>query len=377
MSTVLDTPLSAALAPAALARADGARTRIADCDIHPAFNGVQDMLPFLSRRWAEHIQTYGIHLRRPFTGTVAYPRSAPLLARRDAWPETGGPPGSDLAFMQRQHLDAYDIDFGVLQVLDLFAYNEQNLEFGAALATAVNDWQLARWCDPDPRLRGSIVVVQDDAEAAVAEIERRARDARFVQVNLSPRASEPLGRKRYWPIYAAAQAAGLPIGVHVGGYGGNAPTGSGWPSFYAEEHHSNAHTMQAQLASLVIEGIPARFPGLRFVFIEGGFGWVPATVWRLDRHYARFRSEVPHLRRLPSAYVRDHFWFTTQPIEEPERAEDMRAVLDWVGTDRLMFSSDYPHWDFDDPRHVFRIALSDDERRAIFHDNAAAFYGFA
>ena len=55
-------------------------------------------------------------LRTPFTATTPYPRSAPLLSRRDAWPPTGGPPGSDLAFMRQQHLDALNVEFGLLQV---------------------------------------------------------------------------------------------------------------------------------------------------------------------------------------------------------------------------------------------------------------------
>ena len=59
-----------------------------------------------------------------------------------------------------------------------------------------------------------------------------------MQINVSPRANEPLGRRRYWPIYARAEELGLPLGIHVGGYGGHAPTGGGWPSYYAEEHQS-------------------------------------------------------------------------------------------------------------------------------------------
>jgi hypothetical protein len=74
--------------------------------------------------------------------------------------------------------------------------------------------------------------------------------------------------------------------------------------------------------------------------------------------------------------VRQHFWFTTQPIEEPETTADMRAVIDWIGVDRLMFSSDYPHWDFDDPRHAFRIPLTDAERQKIFNSNARSVYRF-
>lgn len=351
------------------------RTMIADCDIHPSPASERDLYPFLSKRWIEHLQVYGTHMLKPFAGALAYPRSAPLLARRDAWPDGGGPPGSDLDFMRKQHLNALGIDLGIMIVTSPFAFGEQNLEFGAALASAINDWQIEAWCKPEPRLRATITVGQDDAVAAVAEIERRAGDKRFVQVNVAGRALEPLGRRRYWPIYAAAEAAGLPIGIHVGGYGGHSPTGSGWPSFYAEEHQSLAFTMQAQIASLVIEGVFERFPRLRVIFIESGFSWVPALKWRLDQHRQRFADEVRHLRRLPSEYIRDHIWFTTQPVDEPERPKDMRAIIDWIGTDRLLYSSDYPHWDFDDPRYTFKIPLSSEERRTIFHDNAHAFYG--
>src|SRR5204862_541978 len=194
----------------------------------------------------------------------------PLIARRDAWPPTGGPPGSDLDFMRKQHLDPLDVEYGILQVLDLFIFSQQNLEFGAAIQRAINDWQLAFWSDRDPRLKASILAGQDDTEFAIAEIERCAKIGRYVQINVCPRANEPLGRRRYWPIYARAQELGLPLGIHVGGYGGHAPTGGGWPSYYAEEHQSNAHTMAAQLTSLVLEGIPERFPNLKIVFIVNG-----------------------------------------------------------------------------------------------------------
>ena len=187
--------------------------------------------------------------------------------------------------MRKQHLDPLDVEFGILQVLDLFIFSQQNLEFGAAIQRAINDWQLAFWSDRDPRLKASILAGQDDTQLAIAEIERCAKIGRYVQINVCPRANEPLGRRRYWPIYARAQELGLPLGIHVGGYGGHAPTGGGWPSYYAEEHQSNAHTMAAQLTSLVLEGVPERFPKLKIVFIEGGFGWIPSATWRMDQHF--------------------------------------------------------------------------------------------
>src|ERR1700692_3153032 len=143
------------------------RLRIIDCDIHPSLTSRADLYPFLSKRWQEHLKSDGDHLRTPYIGTTPYPRSSPLIARRDAWPPTGGPPGSRLAFMRKPHLDPLDIEFGLLQVLDLFIFSQQNLDFGAAIQRAVNDWQLARWTSRAPRLQGSMLVGHDDTEAAI------------------------------------------------------------------------------------------------------------------------------------------------------------------------------------------------------------------
>ena len=357
------------------ARRTGARTalKIIDCDIHPSLRAREDLYPFLAKRWQEHMQTYGAHLRMPFTSTTPYPRSSPLICRRDAWPPSGGPPGSDLAFMRQQHLDPLDVEFGILQVLDL------------VISSQVRTWSSAPPCSaPSTSGRSSASASPSRGSGPrswSARTTRRPRSRRSSaarpwastsQVNISPRANEPLGRRSYWPIYEAAQAAGLPLGIHVGGYGGHAPTGGGWPSYYNEEHHSNAQSVAAQLTSLVIEGVPERFPKLKFVFIEGGFGWVPAITWRMDKHWQRFRGEVPHLKRPPSEYVREHFWFTTQPIEEPDNARHLRAVIEWIGIDRLLFSSDYPHWDFDDPRYRLQdAACRRAERLKIFNSQRA------
>src|SRR6201986_5689297 len=198
MSEVLDRPLSNE------EQAAQTRLRIIDCDIHPSLRSRADLNEFLPKRWQEHMKTYGDHLRTPYIGTTPYPRSAPLICRRDAWPPTGGVPGSDLAFMQKQHLDPYDVEFGILQVLDLFIFSQQNLEFGAAIQRAINDWQLAFWSDPEPRLKASILAGQDDTALAIAEIERCARIGEYLQINVSPRPNEPPGRRAYWPIFSPA-----------------------------------------------------------------------------------------------------------------------------------------------------------------------------
>jgi predicted TIM-barrel fold metal-dependent hydrolase len=352
-----------------------AATGIVDCDIHPNFRSADDLSPFLSARWRDHWRAYGAHLRQGLSSTLAHPRMTPAVARADAWPPGGGPPGSDLDFMRRQHLDAYGIEHGMLMCLRPGGCDERNLDFAAALCRATNDWQIEAWVRNEPRLSAGITIPQEDPVAAVAEIERCAVDPAFRVINMPPRMMEPPGRRRYWPIYEAAVAAGLPIGLHISGVPGHPSTGAGWPSFYMQEHHANAQSMQAVVTSLIMEGVTERFPTLRFVLIECGFAWAPSLGWRLDKLWRRMRSEVPHVRRPPSESIRERFWYTTQPIEETEEPGDLREIIDWIGWDRLLFSTDYPHWDFDDPRFTFRIQLSDAERQAVFRDNARFVFG--
>jgi uncharacterized protein len=346
---------------------------IVDCDIHPTIRSPADLHAWLPERWRRHLAEYGAQARLPFTTGTQYPKAAPATARRDAWPPAGGPPGSDLSFMQAQLLDANDIAVGILSPLHGSA---RNTDLDAALCTAVNEWQLANWIGREPRLRASVTVAHEDPDLAVEEIAQRADDRRFVQILLPSKTNEPMGRKRYWPVFAAAQSAGLPIGVHVNSVGGGyASTGSGWPSYYLQDHHINVHSFQAQITSLVLEGVFEHFPQLRMVMIEGGFAWLPALCWRLDRQWTRMRSEVPECKRPPSEYVKEHIWFTTQPVEEPEQDEHLRDTLNWIGWDRIMFATDYPHWDYDDPASAFKIRMTQQERAMIYRETACQVYG--
>jgi predicted TIM-barrel fold metal-dependent hydrolase len=272
-------------------------------------------------------------------------------------------------------LDANNVELGILNATGVNGQAFQNRDLGAAYATAVNHWQVVEWTAKEKRLKASIVVPFEDAVASAAEIDRWAGHPDFVQVLLLSRTSEPLGQKRYWPIYEAAVRAGLPIGIHAFGFGGHPITGAGWPSYYIEEMVGHSQSCQALLTSMVFEGVFERFPKLNIVLVEGGFAWAPALCWRMDKHWERLRVETPHVKRPPSEYVREHVWFTTQPIEEPDNPQHLAEVIEWLGWDRLMFSTDYPHWDFDDPLHTFKFAMTEAQKAKVFRDNAKALYG--
>lgn len=346
---------------------------IVDCDVHTTMSSETALEAYLPERWQRYAAAFG---GNAYHG-ARYPRSVPNAARVDAWPPSGGLPGSDIDFMREQLLDRWDIDIAILCPLVRGQGGHRNQDFAAAVATAVNDWTTRELLDVDARLRGSIVVPAECGELAAVEVERRASDARFVQVYLQVQTANPLGQRQYWPMYEAAARHGLPVGIHFGGYGGNAPTGTGWPSFYLEVHVGSAQCFQAQVISLVCEGVFERFPTLRFVLLEGGVAWLPTLAWRLDRAYERLHGEVPHLVRRPSEYIADHFWLTTQPVEEPPDPASFKRVIESFPSlgERLLFSSDYPHWDFDAPDQVFRnVDLEDSMRDRIMHANARALY---
>lgn len=343
---------------------------VIDCDIHNAVppGGLQ---PYLSKRWQEHHKNFGLRGR---PGGY-YPRALPHAARHDAWPPSGVRPGADLGFLQQQLLDAWDIEYGVLNPLISVA-EELNLEYGAALAQAVNEWQVAEWLEPEPRLRASIVVPYEDGELAAAEIHRCGPNPGFVQILLIARSKDPLGNRKYWKIYEAAEEYNLPIGIHFGGIAGPI-TGAGWPSYYIEDHGGMPQAFHTQVNSYVCEGIFERFPTLKVVLIEGGFAWLPPLIWRLDATWKKMRSEVPALKRKPSEYIRNHFWLSTQPMEEPPKREYFEQLLEQMDmNDKLMFATDYPHWDFDAPDRALPSFLKPELRRKILSDNARALYQF-
>ena len=354
-----------------------AKTAIADCDIHPARATKTELYPFLAKRWHDHLETYQEH---PYQGMMEgppYPKAQPNASRRDAYPPEGGPQGSSLSFMQKQHLDPEQRRARRAQSAADRAGPAQPRSGGRDL---LGDQRLA---DREMDQQGLAAEGLDrgrqrgrpDGGRGNPQARRRSRIS--CRCCCLSRNVEPLGQRRYWPIYEAAEEAGLPIGVHAFGFGGNPITASGWPSYYIEEMVGHSQCQQTALASLVLEGVFERYPKLNMVMVEAGFGWAPSLAWRLDRNWERLRSEVPHVKRPPSEYIREHIWWTTQPMEDPERRDHLFDVIDWIGWDKLLFATDYPHWDYDDPSRVLPPGVSDANREAFYLGNAKKVYGVA
>jgi predicted TIM-barrel fold metal-dependent hydrolase len=352
---------------------------IADGDIHPRPAGVgiggvsAALYPYMTKQWVEHVTAFGITYRQPWEKGSAYPKGQPQAARRDAWTPGGGSPGSDLAFMRQQHLDPNNVALGILNPLTS-GQGAQNPDLSLAVCHATNEWQKAEWTSQDSRLKASVVVPYEDTVASVREIELRANDPDFAQVFLLSKTNEPLGQRRYWPIYEAAAATGMPIGIHAFGNGGWPNTTGGWASYYIEEMVGHSMAQQAVLTSLILEGVFERIPSLKVVLIEGGLAWAASLGWRLDAQWKKLKQELPGLKRAPSEYIRSNVWFTTQPIEEPDPRTQLAEVFDWIGWDRILFATDYPHWDYDDPAQALPFKMTEAQRRGIFQDNAKKVY---
>lgn len=343
---------------------------LVDTDVHP-FLLPKDLLVRLDEPWRTHHERFGVRVPNP---PMVYPRVRNSGYRLDSWP-VGGFPGSDLEMCRRQLLDEYGIDYAILIPLQGHTYGAEYPEYAAALCGVINDWVREEWLDQDPRLRSSISIPLETPELAVPEIERCARDPRFVQVLLPTAAEAPLGNRKYWPVYAAAAAAGIPLAIHTGGL--SMHRGAGPPSFYLEEHVYYANLMQAAAMSLICAGVFDRFPSLRVVLVEGGVAWAGPLMWAMDAANAALGNQSPSLERRPSEYFTEHFWFTTQPIEEPDDPRHLLMAIEHTGmADRILFASDYPHWDFDSPSQALPKALPKDLRARILGDNAAGLYGF-
>lgn len=343
--------------------------QIIDCDIHQTWADPDELTKRLPAGF-----------RQPGFGLPVHYLPNPMgVLRDDARPEVGEA-GSSPELMIRQHLDAFNIGKAVLTGSGALSLGvHPNVHYAAALARAYNEALCETWLEADPRFYGSILVTPQDPVAAAEEIRRMGSHPRMVQVIMTSATRIPYGQKSYWPIYEAACEVGIPVAVHPGSETRGIANSfvAGDPTSYFEWHTNISQNYMGQVVSLVLEGVFEKFPALKFVCIEGGIGWIPHVMWRMDKNWKALRSSTPWLTRLPSEYLVDHVRFTTQPIEEPENPAHLLQILEMVHADKtVMFSSDYPHWDNDSPTHGLpKLPAALAER--IFHGNAEDLYDFA
>jgi predicted TIM-barrel fold metal-dependent hydrolase len=350
---------------------------VIDCDVHNNWSSADVLRPYLPPAFREYLERGELpgergsfpHAHRPWLHPEGFKRN-------DSVPPTGGPAGSDYAFMCEQLLDRYAVEYAVLTGEEAIEVSTlANPYYAQALASGYNDWLVENWLPLDRRLKGSLVVAPQDPEGAAKEIRRLGGHPDIVQVLVSSGSQRPYGDPFYDPIWEACGELDLPLAAHLGGQGGvNAnPTGCGPPTFFWEAHALLCETGMGHVASAIAHGVFERWPNTRLVLVECGIAWLPAILWRLDADYRALRKETPWLKRLPSEYAREHIRLTTQPLEQPRHRAALWPALEDVGADdMLLFASDYPHWDFDSPTVV---AVPQAWREKVMRGNARELYG--
>ena len=343
-----------------------------DCDIHPTIPTVQTLIPYLDNVWQHTVRMIArgienLHL-------TSYPPGSTLACRHD-WRPAQGRPAESVEMVRAHVLDHFGLARGILNPVH-GAMALTNGDMAAALCRAINDYVAEHWLAKEPRLSASIVVSLHNPGDAVAEIERRAGDRRFVQVLVLAQGEMPLGRRHYWPVWEACAKAGLPIGIHPGSMFRHAPTQSGFPSTLTEDYIGHAQAFGSQLASLVSEGVFAKFPTLKVVLLESGVTWLPSMMWRIGKDWRGLRGEVPWVDQVPAEIIREHVRLTLTPLDLPAGKVSLEQLCDHLGSDRLiLFSTDYPHYQFDGD-DVLPADVSPALLRKVLVDNPQETYRF-
>jgi uncharacterized protein len=338
--------------------------RIVDCDVHPELKSRDEFLAYLAEPWRS--------MKLPWEGRRVV--VAPDGGRRaDALPPGGGPSASDPAFMEQQLFGDAGVDIAVMIPISLYpwGFHPGSPEEEAAISAAYNEWQADTWIGKynwHGRYRSSILLPVHNPTAARAEIEKWAGHPYFVQALVPHIAPNAFGHPTYDIVWEAAARHGLPIAVHVAsGPGDNIASPVGVLRHFIE-FKSVTYPMAsaAHLLSMLANGTFERHEGLKLVLVEGGISWAYALVSRLNHLLQPAGASV-------AGALKDRVFFTTQPIEEPADPSMLVDVIAKLGPTQLLFSTDYPHFDFDDPKRAL-AAIPKTWHEAILAGNARALY---
>jgi predicted TIM-barrel fold metal-dependent hydrolase len=341
-----------------------------DADVHVTVSALDVLRPYLKPHWLEFVNETGFQAP-PWTHTL-YPPGVSITAAARWRPADGRPPASDLCLLREHVLDPDQVETAILNCY-WGLESIRHPDFALGLAQALNDWIVAEWLDKDPRLRASIVVPGFVPDEAASEIDRVGAHPGFVQVLMPVRASRLYGQRPYHPVFEAIERNDLVAGIHYGGTTDGPPTPSGYPSWFMEEYTGHIQAFQAQILSLIGEGVFEKFPRLRVSLLECGFAWLGPLMWRADKEWKGLRRDVPWVKQPPSQTIRERIKISTQPLDTGPPEQFKRAV-EWLGSDELlMYASDYPH-DHGDDIATLLAALPQTAHEKVMATNARTHY---
>jgi predicted TIM-barrel fold metal-dependent hydrolase len=363
-----------AISPVSAEKASGSAVavKVVDADVHPTIT-VDKFADHIPEPWRTRYFKQALPMVGGLYGSVM------SFSREDTNPPGGGGPGSDPDFAAHQLFVDEKVDYAVLIPMSATSNQLTNPEAETAFLSGVNTYTAESWLGKDNwhgRYKGSIAVSPADPEGAAREIERWAGHPHFVQVGMPLGSRVPFGNPRHDAIWAAATKNNLPVGFHFTTTASmNWLTPAGFPSSYLEAHALASHQAMAHVSSFVLEAVFERFPTLRLAWIETGFTWLLPLMWRLDNNWRDLGHEVPLLKRAPSEYIKEHMRFSTQALDDVTPFTDLVRVMEMVEGDRiLIFSTDYPHHDTDDPNWL-ETRLPKAWRHRVMAENAIELYG--
>ena len=298
--------------------------------------------------------------------------SDPILAhksREGMWDPT----------LRLQHLDLDGIDVAVLFGGGIMCGMSaiRNPGLGNEMARVYNEW-LATFCKANPtRLKGVAAVALQEPEAGMRELERAVKKLGFVGAAIPTNVrGKGLDNPFFFPLYETCESLDAPVCI---GHGvGVVP---GLPSL-GQERITDKYVMfvtnfslelMLGIALVISGGVMDRYPKLRFAFLEGWVSWLPFWMERLDEYVESYASHAD-MKARPSEYIKGpQFYIGCEPGEEA-----LARVVEAVGEDRILYASDYWHFDAKFPGSVKTIVekpgLSPAAKRKLLYENASRLY---
>jgi predicted TIM-barrel fold metal-dependent hydrolase len=235
------------------------------------------------------------------------------------------------------------------------------------LILAYNRWFTERILAREPRIKSLLALPFSNPGACVRTISEFAGKPGVVGFLVTSQRQAEVFRSDYMPVYRELESRGLPLGFHAGP---DYSIGRLLNRFVSVHSLSFVTCNMIHLTNWIMNGLPERFPNLKVIWIESGLAWLPFMMQRLDHEYLMRQSDAPMLTRLPSEYMQE-MYYTSQPLEKTNMAL-LRATFDAIHAEtQLLFSSDWPHWDFDVPAKIAGLPwLGEAAKRNILGETA-------
>ena len=277
--------------------------------------------------------------------------------------------------LSRRAMDALAVDYMVIFPTPmLFIGMHPQPQTEAILSRAYNRWLTRRVLPEDPGLKALVVLPFNTPDEACRTVEEFADVDGVIGFTVTSTRYKPVHANEYMRLYAMIQETGKPIGFHAG-YHWQDPSLATCNTFLGMHALGFAWCNIVHMTNWILNGIPERFPRLNSLWIESGLAWVPFLMQRLDDQYLMRQSEAPLLKRMPSDYMRENCFYTSQPLEKSSRV-GLRATMEMIRAEtQLLWSSDWPHFDFDTPGVIHELDfMSEQARRNILGLNAARIF---